>query len=344
MVDEPGAAAVNAEEPAGLAPAAPVSPAAPAGPGSGGRSFEQRASLTFKVLAIFATVVMAIVLPSLPNGPGGTIPNTLTFAGAVLLIGMLLVAATSLDRQRPWAIGAARPILGLMLVTGYGGALIGLGQSRFTVPIDALLATWALLGTPAIRPTPWLGLRGVALVAAYLAAAVATYGAQPAFGPGGWFDVHREDLVAAVSADCGPAGAGPPQAIDVTYRWSWRRAAPVPSGFDIIVLTWSGVDEGGQQLYVLGGSLGEAAGGVYPGTGGGASAAMAQEVAQRAGGEWEWGVELAEQQLAPGQIQVRLQRGLVDTQPLEPGPLSIQVTYIHQGVWMDESTYTLCTW
>ena len=129
----------------------------------------------------------------------------------------------------------------------------------------------------------------------------------------------------------------------MTYDWHWRQTSPLATGLDMIVVTWSGRDDTGRPLYILG-DVPDAAAGVYPGVSADPSTGMAQAIEQGADGSWEWGIELSEQQFAPGQIQVRLVRAMVDAPPAAPGPVQIQASYIHQGVWREQMTYAVCSW
>jgi hypothetical protein len=182
------------------------------------------------------------------------------------------------------------------------------------------------------------------MVATYLAAAVATSAVAPAAAPGGFFDVHQTDLQASIQVDCGSRAAGPPSSIDLRYDWHWSRTTPFPSGVDDVAIWWSGQDGDGQSLYVLGDQPMESGAGIDSGVvEGDLTSTMPPEFADSGFDSWSWGVDLAEQRFASGHVSLRLVRA-APAPPSVPGPLLVQVAYVHLGVWRSDLAEAACSW
>jgi hypothetical protein len=167
------------------------------------------------------------------------------------------------------------------------------------------------------------------------------------FGWGGLLDVQQSNLAASLTVTCGPAGGNPgtlagdpPERLHLTYDWSWTKGSPIPSGFDVVVIGWTGDDAQGRPLYLLGPTLPTGTG-VYDGRRAYPSLEMGNAMAAASRGSWQWGIELDEQGLRPGRIEVDLDR------PREPAPgsepLRILVSYVHLGLWHSEVAAT-CEW
>ena len=308
------------------------------GPRSG--SLEARASLAFKILA--ALGVFGVLLATFP----GTVPVSnllaVTVNGAAAALAAFYVAeAIGLDRRRPWAVAAARPLLVVLAASGLYLALVAWGEGRIRVPFDVGLAIWAWLGAPDATPIARQERRSVSSVGvAIVLIALMSFG-QQLFGWGGLLDVHEPDLRASITADCGAPGAGPPETITIAYDWAWGSGSLLPSGTDIVVVGWTGADAGGNPLYVIA-EIPESGPGIRPGFGGHPSTPMAGQVAKESTASFRWGIDLSTQQLKPGRIALQLMRA--KEIPPGPNPLAITATYIHLGLWRHDAQRVICSW
>ncbi|HET7182450.1 MAG TPA: hypothetical protein VFI15_09485, partial [Candidatus Limnocylindrales bacterium] len=210
-----------------------------------------------------------------------------------------------------------------------------------------VVAGWALLGKPGVRPIPWprlLSVLAFILVTPLLATMVF---AKQVFDWGGALDVQQGDITGSVVASCGGPGqslgttAGqPPARIHVTYAWAWTKGSPVPSGLDVVVIGWTGDDAQGRPLYFLGPSV-PTEPGIYDGRRAFPSIEMGNAVAAQSRGSWQWGVQLDERGISPGRIELDLDRA---REPA-PGdqPLRIMASYVHLGLWHADVPLT-CEW
>lgn len=313
------------------------------GPAAGSR--EARGSLALKALAVLNTagVVLAFFAPTTPVA---TLLILLFNLGAALLVVLYLVVAIGLDRNRPWAIAALRPILVLVVVVGCLTLVAGLAGGRIRIPFDVALAGWALLGPTDVTPFPRLTLRSVGLAVAAVPLLSLMLCAQPLGGWGGTLDVHQADLQAALQVDCGTsasaaAGSTVPATITLRYDWSWKSAGLLPSGTDIVVIGWTGADADGHPLYVVS-DIPDAGQGVYAGLTGYPSTDMANVIARETTGSFRWSMPLDEQRLAPGRIDLTLRRAR--DAPPGPNPLVVTATYIHEGLWRADAQKVRCSW
>ena len=209
--------------------------------------FDRWSSNLFLLLALVAFVVLVTVV-----GTGGMadLPGQLvaaTVAITVVLLVMLVATSFALDRHRAWGRPAARAILWIMVVTGLGGALIDLTQSKFTVPLAAVAALLVLNRWPG--PTPPVGARDrrvAGLVAGLFLVSTVSVGAS------GWLASPQSPLIAGrsslqltITTDCpgaGIAASGPRAAVVATVRWHWTAHDIVPLAGDGIelALAWPG--------------------------------------------------------------------------------------------------------
>lgn len=303
-------------------------------------SLEARASLALKILA--AINVAGVVLAQFPPPVPQSLLRAVTFnLAAAALAALEIAVARALDRRRPWAVATVRPLLVVLIGAGLGAMLVGAQTGVIRLPFEALLAAWVLLGardaTLAGRADP----RGVSLVATAALLIVSMLVSQPLFGWGGLLDVRQSDLRASINADCGAADAGPPPALTVTYEWSWTRTSPLPSGLDIVVLGWNGTDGDGRQLYYYDTSP-PAGPGIYSGRRADPSIDMAMQVAAGSPASWNWGVELGEQGMQPGRIELQMRRARAA--PPTPGPLVLTASYVHLGLWHSDPVSVTCSW
>lgn len=314
------------------------------------RSLEDRASLAFKVVA-------ALNVPGIVLAPWGTPPSFLlatTSVGATILVTILYVLeARALDRRRRWARLAARPLLAVLVVFGIYSAIVAFGEGWLKVPFDVAFGAWAWLSYPGIGPgeatdlavvpgpetRPGLRAVSVVLLVAVLEAAI-WYG-RPVFGWGGLLDAHQRDLSATLQVDCGPPGGGPPATLTVRYDWSWRIRPPFPSGLDVVVIGWRGVDGLGRTLYLLGDTP-VTGPGIQPSFQDVPSLDMASDIETRTPGSWHWGIHLGRQAYDAGHIEFQL--GLARDAPPQPGPMTFTATYVHLGIWNQASPSVTCRW
>ena len=302
-------------------------------------SLEARASLTLKVLAGIAAVGLA--LAALPGGaPAASLYTATSIMASAAMTVLYIAEAVGLDRQRPWALAAVRPMLVVVTLIGLTWMADALARGTFRVPFEAALAIWAWLGPADDREMPSLGGRSAGLVGGTIALAAVVLAGPLVFGWGGALDVRAADLHGSVGATCSLAGAELPGTLTVTYDWSWSAGSPFPSGLDIVVIGWTGADSLGRPLYLLD-TTPTPSTGVHPGRTGPPSFDMAQSIAAESAGSWRWGVELSEQQLRPGRIELHLLRA----REAPPGPraLTIKATYIHVGLWRSDAEAT-CSW
>lgn len=302
-------------------------------------SLEHRAALVLKVLAVInaAGVVLALFPPIAPVSSLLTVAFN---AAAAALAGTYWLAAKGIDRRRPWADAAVRPLLVLIAVAGVYSVIVAFGDGKLRIPFEAVLAGWALLGPADVKPVAGLARRSVALIAAAgVLLALLAFGHR-VFGWGGLLDVREPDLRGSIQVDCGEPGAGPPPALTVSYDWTWGKAAPIPSGVDIVVIGWTGADSAGRPLYVIG-QIPDNAPGIRAGLEGYPSGPMARQVGLESEGSYRWAVALDRQQLAPGHIEVQLR--FARESPPEHADLVIRATYIHLGLWREDVSLA-CSW
>lgn len=308
--------------------------------------FEHRAMLVFRALAVI--YLAGIMLAFFPEPNTVSLLLILTFNGAALILAIVyLRIASALRTVRPWAVSVARPVLVLVLLEDLAVLASMLADGRIRLPIAAAIAGWALLGPAGVRPIPRPRLFGglvIGLAAPMLAILVFSH---QLFGWGGLLDVRQSDLAASVTVTCGPAGGNPgtvagdpPARLHLTYDWSWKKGSPVPSGLDIVVIGWTGDDVQGRPLYLLGPTLPTGAG-VYDGRRAYPSLEMGNAMAAASRGSWQWGIELDEQGLGPGRIEVDLDRSHAPSPGSEP--LQVLVSYVHLGLWHSDVAAT-CEW
>lgn len=304
---------------------------------------EQRASIAFKVLA--AINGFAVVLALVPANPPVATLHTVAFNFAsAVVVAILAVTAFAIDRERPWAIAAIRPLAAGLLIAGTALLVMTIADGRLRVPFDAILGGWVLLGRPATRPLPRPERRtGIAAGAASLAL-VLMLAAGWLFRWGGVLDVQPSHLSATLTADCTDRPAAPdgqpPESITVAYDWRWSTWRPFPSGTDAVIIGWDGNDGAGKVAYFIG-TIPDPEDAIYPGHRAYPSAAMASEVMQETRNHWVWGIKLDAQGYDPGHVEVELE--LVNDAP-GAEPLRITATYVHEGAWRQDSATLTCAW
>ncbi|HEY5628425.1 MAG TPA: hypothetical protein VIR16_02850, partial [Candidatus Limnocylindrales bacterium] len=302
-------------------------------------SLEARASIVLKALA--AINVAGIVMATLPQPLPQSLLEALAFNLAAAALAVLEIGlARALDHRRPWAVAAVRRVLVLLIAAGIGATLVGAQAGVTRLPFEAVFAVWALLGARDGSLARHGDRRGALTVAVGVLAVASMLGHQAVFGWGGLLDGHQSDLHASLSADCGPAAAGPPAAITVTYDWSWAPTSPLPSGLDMVVVGWNRDADGRQLYYYDDAPLTDP--GIYPGRRSYPSEDMASQIAESSAASWSWGVELGEEGMRPGRVELHLARA---TQvPTNPGPLVLTASYVHLGIWHSDAVAVTCSW
>jgi hypothetical protein len=313
-------------------------PSAPEGAPNPG-TLEARASLWLKLVAVLDVFALALATV------GGRLEAALqTFSWGVATAGIVLICiavALGLDRGRPWASAAVRPLLALLALLGLGAMVVAINEGSFRVPFEIIPAIWAGLSPPDRSPTPRQDARSLALVAGTVGlAGVVLFGRQ-VFDWGGVLDVRPAALQASLAVDCGSAGGRLPPTVTVTYDWKWSATDIWPSGLDMVVVGWSGSDELGRPLYLYHQTPGPADG-IYPGRAGDPSIDLAKKVAAESGISYRWGIDLGEQHMAAGHIQLQL--ALTRESPPSPQPLTVKATYVHVGQWRSDTAPITCTW
>ena len=307
------------------------------GPESG--SLEARASLVFKIMAVVGAIgiVLALIPDSFPNSA------LLTFAfnlASGLVSALYFIEARGLDRGRPWARAAARPMLIVLAAWGAYAAFAGFNQGVLRIPFELALAVWAFLGDAARIPTPRPVARSFGVIGAAIPLLLTMGFGYLVFGWGGALDVHQEDLAASLQVDCGDPGAGAPAEIPVSIDWSWSRTSPLPNEVDTVFLGWSGDDAEGRPLYLLG-TTPDPDPGIRSGQRGGLGVALLDEARAESRSGFQWAVDLGKRGYQPGAIPLSLR---LARETSEPASLTVTASYIHLGVWRWEATTVSCTW
>ncbi len=285
-------------------------------------------------------MILAFFPPPVP--PARLLTVGFNVASALLVV-LMLVEARGLDRVRPWAIAAVRPFLIVIAAAGAWVFVEAILDGRLRIPLDVGVALWAFLAGPHITPRPRLEARSIALVCAAAGLAALMLLSRPLLDWGGALDARPAALRASMSVDCGTArpDGTPPDTVAITYEWSWSGSSLLPDGLDAFVLGWTGDDDQGRPLYLLG-ETPDLEAGVYSGRRGHPSREMTSEVAKESRQWWHWGIELAERGYAPGRIVVELHRAQPSVD--DPEPLVLKGTYVHLGVWRQDVEPVTCAW
>jgi hypothetical protein len=303
-------------------------------------SLESRASLALKVLA--AVNAAGIILATVPGSIPASALQAFAFnvaSGALAVV--YVVVGWALDRRQHWAVSAIRPLLLLLLVWGAYTFVTALASGAFRIPWTTLAASWALFGPVDRRPLPRLSRRGAAVLVASAALIAMVLAGQPVFGWGGFFDVHERDLSSSLVVDCGTPGAALPGRIAIAYEWSWSGSTLFANEDDVVVIGWNGDDAQAHPLYVLGDTP-DAGVGITLGTPSGVSATMADEAAGHWRGSLHWVIDLSVRGIRAGRVELVLMRAV--EQPRAPEPLTVGASYIHVGVWRNDTSAVTCSW
>lgn len=303
-------------------------------------SLEERASLALKVLAVLNAggILLATVASSVDASAMQRVVFNVASGGLAILY---VVVALGLDRGRPWAVSAIRPLL--LLLVGWGAftfasAFIG---GAFRIPLPMLAAGYALIFSTNRWPLTRLTVSGGAIIATTAALIAMELVSQPLFRWGGYFDVRQPDLNASLAVDCGTPGAGLPQTITVSYQWSWSRGTLLPNGEDQLVIGWNGDGVDGHPLYVIG-ALPDTASGIKLGASNGVSSDMTRAAVAQWRGTYRWRLDLGMLDYQTERIELVLTR--TKAQPSQAARLDVGATYVHLGVWQSNAPTVTCTW
>lgn len=215
-------------------------------PGVGRRPvFVRRASNAF-LLGVLIGIVAFLLLVGF--GPS-RIPDLelalgiVGIAAPVVLFGWLSFA---LDRGRPGAPEAAVIVLWAVVWLGVLQLVLALVRGQLMIPLDALVAAWALTAwdRPAIqlrRVPPAVAILLVVLVAARIGEPV--IGTARAFGL-----ADASELQLAITTDCDAAAADLDAPLVVHVTWGWDRRELIAPAQDAIELTWT-ADDAGRGVY-----------------------------------------------------------------------------------------------
>jgi hypothetical protein len=319
-----------------------------AGPGASGAevegprpgSLEWRASLALKILAGVNAfgIILALIPGAIPSSELQTV--AFHFASGALAV-LYVVVARALDRRQRWAVSAIRPLLLLPLVWGAYTFVSALTAGSLRIPFTTLATGWALFGRADRGPIPRPSVRGAAVLVASAALIAMELAGPPVFGWGGILDVHERDLSASLVVDCGTPGAALPERIEISYAWSWSANTLFANEDDAVVIGWNGDDAEGHPLYVLGDTP-EAGDGIDLETVSGVSSKMQHEAEGRWRGSSHWVIDLSVRGIRQGRVVLVLMRAR--EQPSEPEPLTVGASYIHVGVWRNDTSAVTCSW
>jgi hypothetical protein len=256
----------------------------------------------------------------------------------------LFVAASGLVARRAWAVASLKIILGLLIAGGVVSAITAIGHGQLFVPLGALLAAWVLRAPPSASVAPRVGPGGAALVSVFVLASVGPWLADSALAPGGPLSVSAADIVPALTVNCGEPGHGVPENVTAAFDWSWRRTEALTDGTDMVAVGWTGQDDAGTDLFILGDASSAAPEpGIWQG-GGSPSQTLADQFEGRfhSFNGWTWGVNLGEQRMDRGHVPFTMRR--VSGEPVAHGQLTVQAAYVHLGRWINDDAIATCSW
>jgi hypothetical protein len=309
---------------------------------------EDRAATTFTILGVWVTIIGTTALA------GSTDQPAIERIGALILVILLATTAFLMaygTRLRlSWALAALVPVLAITIVAGIVDVVVALTQGRLELPLGVLLAWWTLRAKrDSPLPSGSWPVPAIALVGLFVVGAIAPWLGPLLTAPGGPLIVGQADLAPSLTVECGSAASGVPDSVAATYRWSWHRTELFPGSTDMVVVGWTGADDANPDptanaLFILGtDDTPSNQAGVWSG-GGSPSQALADTFAARFArfGSWSWGIDLATQRMASGEIRVMLRRATAG--PVAHGTLTVQGAYIHLGRWINSDAESTCSW
>lgn len=296
--------------------------------------FIRRASNVFLVLALASVVALLGAL-----GTSGAAPGVAVAAAGAMALTFGLAALSlsiALDRGVPWAPSAAVLALWVVVVGGVVRLLVGLSAGSISLPLDSLLAAWALssAGSPAAR-APGRTMAAWALVGVI----AMTYAAPPLLAVAGTpgltpLVVGREAIEVRLSADCPPPGrAWDSIRLELAWRWSTRDL--VPQGTDRLVIgvrDMTGDVHGWEMRDPVGPAFAQEGPGDARGT-------LDDPLVLHPGQRW-W-IDVSEAGLPDGSVAVSIVPA--SGEPVASGAITFVGGYMHDQHWVVESEAT-CAW
>jgi hypothetical protein len=256
-----------------------------------------------------------------------------TLAFLVAEAALLYAVSAGLSRGRPWARRAAMWVLWLAMITGFGGALVDIAQSKITIPIAAIVAAVILVRAP--RPLPSVAAgdarRATALGVAFLVLLVLPvalgYIATGAASP---LVASADDLAMALDVVCAGDGTAMPERIDVRTSWTWRDRDAFPGRPDTVAIGWSSSDARLSD-YTLD-DHGASSSTLVPGADGLSGSAV--DAALSGGDYWSWSVGDVGQVAEDGSVTVSLiPRHEDPAQRPADGSVQLHAIYAHLDRW-----------
>jgi hypothetical protein len=303
--------------------------------------FEFRAQVVLAISIALLVLASMVIVVSESLDP---LETGVRAIGVFLILAALLATWLGLGRGTAWATAVAVPILLLTILLSLAEVALGLPQGRFTIPVAAVAAWWALR---AYRPA---GARGestsmrpaLVVVACFIAGWAWGLVANQLLVDGGPLRAARNDLVAALSIDCGTTDEVPATA-SATVTWEWARGEPLSASIDHLAIAWrpevgSRSSFGFERLDPHGDES------ITLGSHGGAGSA-ANDWVLSIGEGVTMTVDPASSLYAPRSVTVTLSRS--EAVQLAAGSLDVQARYFHDERWDSGVIYQpggACRW
>ncbi len=294
-------------------------------------TFDRWASWFCLGLALLTGIVGLLVVGPVLNRELHPAIAVLTLAIVVTQTVLFYVVSAGLSRGWTWARPAAFWVLLLAVVTGFGGALVDLTQSKLTIPIGGILGVVILARAPARIQAATPGdarrstLVGLALVIVTVLPAAMGFAATDVSSP---FVTDADDLALAMDVGCEGDGTAIPERIDVRLSWTWRGRDAFPGRPDTVGIGWSGEDDGESLLSL---ASHEASGPTLVPGGDGSSMPAVDEAL--AGAEsWTWSVGEVGRTAEHGWVTVTLEPQQPRERPVD-GSVRFNGVYAHLDRW-----------
>lgn len=256
-----------------------------------------------------------------------------TIAILVAEAALLYAVSAALSRGRAWARRAATWVLWLAVITGFGGALLDIAQSKISIPIAAIAAAIILVRAP--RPLPSVAAGdarrataiGVGFLVLLVLPAALGFATTNAASP---LVASADDLSMALDVACAGDGTGMPERIDVRASWTWRDRDAFPGRPDTVAIGWSSPD-GRISGFTLD-DHGASSPTLVQGADGLSGAAV--DSALSGGDYWSWSVLDAGQTAQDGSVTVTLiPSDEVPAQRPTNGSVQLHAIYAHLDRW-----------
>ncbi len=219
------------------------------------------------------------------------------------------------------------------MVTGFGGAILDLTQSKITIPIAAIVAAVILARAP--RPLPNVAtddrrratVVGVIFLLLLMLPTALGFVATNAASP---LVASADDLDMALDFACAGDGSAMPERIDVRASWTWQDRDAFPGRPDTVAIGWSSPD-GRISGFTLD-DHGASSSTLVPGADGLSGAAV--DAALFGGDYWSWSVGDVGQVAQDGFVTVTLvpRRDDPAERPAD-GSVQLHAIYAHLDRW-----------